>query len=291
MTAVSPDAAFTVIIPAYNEAAGLERCLASWVGGLADGEAEILVAANGCTDDTAEVARSWGVRVLDLPEPSKSAALRAADSAIKGFPRIYMDADVTTDVAVLRAMRDALATDQARLAAPRVVFRTDRSSRWVRAFYRVFERTPYVTEELGSAGIYGLSRSGRERFSEFPDLVADDLFVQSHFSRTERLRVEGAVAVEAPRTLAGLLRIRRRTVFGNRELHLSGLSGDGLYIGAKNSRRTARRLLTSLPRERRVGHLADLAVYVSVVVVARLHAKLTSSSKVWLRDESSRTTG
>lgn len=288
---MAPGPRFAVIIPAYNEAARLDRCLASWVPGLSHGEAEILVAANGCTDETADVARSWGVRVLDLPQPSKAAALRAADDAVTCFPRIYMDADVTTDVTVVRAMGEALTTDQARLAAPHVVFRTDRSSRLVRAFYRVFERTPYVTEELGSAGVYGLSRSGRERFSEFPDLVADDLFVQSHFRPAERLRVEGTVAVEAPRDLGSLLRIRRRTVSGNHELHVSGLSGEGLDIGSKNSRRTARRLLTALPRERRIGYLMDSAVYVSVVIVARFYAKLTSSSKVWLRDESSRTAG
>lgn len=58
---------------------------------------DIIVAANGCTDDTAEVAGAFGypVRVLNMPPvPSKRAALEAGDEAAKTFPRVYLDVDV-----------------------------------------------------------------------------------------------------------------------------------------------------------------------------------------------------
>ena len=50
---------------------------------------EIIVSANGCTDDTASTGHSC-VAVPELSIPSK-----AQDSAATAFPRLYVDADVT----------------------------------------------------------------------------------------------------------------------------------------------------------------------------------------------------
>ena len=41
----------------------------------AAGQLEVIVACNGCTDETAAIARGFhGVTVLELPQPSKTAA-------------------------------------------------------------------------------------------------------------------------------------------------------------------------------------------------------------------------
>ena len=56
---------------------------------------EIIVACNGCTDETARIARGFdGVTVLELEQPSKAAALNAGDAAASHWPRLYVDADV-----------------------------------------------------------------------------------------------------------------------------------------------------------------------------------------------------
>ena len=57
---------------------------------------DVIVVANGCTDDTAKVAASFGpaVRVLSIPVASKREALVAGDRAARSFPRVYVDADV-----------------------------------------------------------------------------------------------------------------------------------------------------------------------------------------------------
>ena len=86
----------SVIIPAQNEARSIGRGLASLLDGLVDDELQIVVVCNGCTDDTAEIARRFGppVEVVETPVASKSAALRRGEEIATGFPRFYVDADV-----------------------------------------------------------------------------------------------------------------------------------------------------------------------------------------------------
>ena len=62
----------SVVIPAHNEGRVIRRLLEQPVNGADLGEMDIIVVANGCTDDTAEVAASFGpaVRVLTLPVTS-----------------------------------------------------------------------------------------------------------------------------------------------------------------------------------------------------------------------------
>jgi hypothetical protein len=66
--------------------------------------------ANGCTDDTVEVAASFGpaVRVLTLPVACKQEELTAGDRAATGFPRIYVDADIELRANDVRALASAL---------------------------------------------------------------------------------------------------------------------------------------------------------------------------------------
>ena len=60
---------FTVIVPAYNEEAGLERSLRCVAAGAAEvgRPFEILVVDDGSTDHTAAVARGHGATVIQHP--------------------------------------------------------------------------------------------------------------------------------------------------------------------------------------------------------------------------------
>src|SRR5688500_5793780 len=95
---------FSLVIPAHNEAAAIQRTLAEFVQLAQGGELEVIVVSNGCTDDTATRARAVGawVRVLETPVGSKSLALNLGDHAATAFPRFYVDADVRISAESLR---------------------------------------------------------------------------------------------------------------------------------------------------------------------------------------------
>ena len=73
----------SIVIPAYNEGRVIRRCLDAIFTGLDPDEVEVVVACNGCVDDTADeaVAVGYPVKVIDLPEPGKIGALRAGSGA------------------------------------------------------------------------------------------------------------------------------------------------------------------------------------------------------------------
>ena len=80
-------------MPAFNEEAGIGGALRALTGTAGFGsDMEIVVAANGCTDRTAEIARSLGVRVVEIATPSKTAALNAADEIVTGEPQALPEA-------------------------------------------------------------------------------------------------------------------------------------------------------------------------------------------------------
>ena len=94
----------SVVIPAHNEARVIARCLDS-LRTQAGNEIEVVVAANGCTDDTAALARAHrglpNLQVVDLPEPSKARALNAGDRVVSALPELVdlLDSRDGTDVA------------------------------------------------------------------------------------------------------------------------------------------------------------------------------------------------
>ncbi|BEP13597.1 glycosyltransferase [Acidothermaceae bacterium B102] len=278
--------AFTVVIPAHDEEAVIARCLDAFVHDLAQGEARVVVAANGCHDGTVEIARRFpDVRVLDLPDPSKTAALNAADDVLVGFPRIYLDADIVVTASALRAVAAALSGPEARVAAPRIQFRLEGRPRTVRMFYAVYEQLPYVQDALIGLGFYGLSAAGRERVGRFPDITADDLYVDRMFTSAERSVVTAEVfEVEVPRTLRDLISVRVRTVRGSRDLG----QGEAEPAFASSTGETVRALAALVRRDVRL--LPAALVYTGVMVGARVKlARLDRAGHTsWERDGSTR---
>lgn len=276
----------SIIIAAHDEEAVIGRTLGRLQEAVAQGAVEVIVVCNGCTDRTFEVARGFpGVRVLDLREASKSAALRAGDRVVGPGPRIYLDADIDM---TSRAAIDTLRALRAGAVAARPPRRFDSAgAQWVvRRWYHVRRQLTSTTRALWGAGCYALSETGRARFSEFPEVTADDLFIQSFFAPEEVTIVQtDPVVVRTPRTLRALLRIRRRVY----RSHVPASARVGADGGTRESSGGALVEIWDLIRRDQV-HVLDGVIYAGVIAVARVGARLRPNVR-WERDDTSRTGG
>ncbi|MBV1779212.1 WecB/TagA/CpsF family glycosyltransferase [Paeniglutamicibacter sp. ABSL32-1] len=276
-----------VIIPAHNESSVIARTLAPLAGLAASGAIEVIVACNGCTDDTAEIARGFaGVRVLESQIPSKVAALNLADGETTVYPRLYLDADIVITPSALRMTFDYLSRPGALSARPAFEYVTAGASWPVRAFYRARRRLPATNEALWGAGAYGMSEIGRRRFDSFPDVTADDLYVDLQFSVEEKqILPTPPVQVSTPRSVASLMSVLRRNYRGQDELR----SGAGAMAEkhAPDSLRTLEQLLASVSGPFTA---VDAGIYGVLAIGGRLKARNASrmQDQRWERDESSR---
>jgi glycosyltransferase involved in cell wall biosynthesis len=258
----------SVIIPAHDEELVIERCLRTLFSDAEPGELHIVVAANGCTDRTVELAGGWPVRVLDLPVASKHLALNEGDAAARRFPRFYVDADVQVTAGALREAAAVLQEGEAKAASPTMRLDLRGCTAPVRAYYRAWRQLPYCTEDLVGSGVYGVSEAGHRHLGGFPELIADDLWFRNRFRPVDRRAVDtGSFVQQPPRDLRSLLRVRTRQVVGILEYRdRFGHFGANAGAGPTGMARLGRRLLAP-------GVLPGAPVYVAVNLLARRAAR------------------
>jgi hypothetical protein len=221
------------------------------------------------------------VKVIEISTPSKVAALNAAEEIAKGYPRLYLDADIIITASALRMVFEHLGERGALSARPAFTYDTAGASSIVRAFYRARRRLPGTNDALWGAGAYGLSQTGRARFTQFPAVVADDLFIDQLFGAQEKTVLPTIpVQVKTPRTVGSLLAILRRNYRGQQEL-----------LRQDQATSTTRSTLGQLARSISGPISAwDALVYAGMVTVARRSKKpvATGAGVFWERDDSSR---
>lgn len=277
----------SIVIPAHNEEQLLPVCLAALAGQPGIAGLEIVVVVNGSSDRSAAVAREAAATlpslvVLETPVPGKANALNLGDAQATLFPRIYLDADIELSPGTVGHLITALDTDQPRVASPAIRFDTADSDALVRHYYAVYRRLPYVASGLIGLGIYAVSEAGRRRFDTFPDLMADDLFVQRLFAPEERLTVAGEFLVRAPRRWRDLVAVRTRAARGAQELAdappIEGMDAE------TTSNASSRALVDLVRQDPRIAPSA--LAYVGITLAARLASRRSPTR--WHRDESSR---
>jgi len=97
----------SVILPAKNEAEGLQRTLPVLREHFPD--AEIIVVDDGSTDATAAIATEHGARVLSSPYPmGNGAAIKRGARAAGGDVLVFMDADGQHDPMLIARLLDKL---------------------------------------------------------------------------------------------------------------------------------------------------------------------------------------
>jgi glycosyltransferase involved in cell wall biosynthesis len=217
----------TVIIPANNEESLIGSCLTAVLASdPAPFEIEIIVVANGCTDETVAIARTftdiahrrgWGMTVLDLPEGGKLNALNAGDRIARGEMRAYLDADVTVSTPLLAQLcatldrpAPAYASGTLRITAP--------GGRVARAYARLWARVPFMRAGVPGCGLFAVNGPGRARWGAFPAIIADDAFVRLQFSPAERIGVPATYDWPIADDFASLVKVRRRQDRGVKEI-------------------------------------------------------------------------
>ncbi|UJP08894.1 glycosyltransferase [Microbacterium sp. KUDC0406] len=271
-----------VIIPAHDEAGVIARTLRSLERLRATPGVEVIVVCNGCTDDTARVARGFdGVRVDEIAQASKIAALNHGDEIATTWPRIYLDADIEVDPASIVAVFDAIAAGHVIAARPSFVYDAIGASIPVRSYYRARSRIPAPPRRLWGAGGYATGERGHARFGQFATVTADDSWFDAQFSDDEKTVVRTSpMRVRTPRDVAGLLAVLARQRRGYLELGISSHAGS-----------RGRSLLASIRGPRSA---LDVGWYTLLTVMSRRRAERAMrmrGTRDWERDGSSRESG
>jgi glycosyltransferase involved in cell wall biosynthesis len=270
----------SIVIPAHQE----ERSIAALLTALAPlaGDLDVIVVCNGCTDRTAEVARAsapWA-RVLDLPVPSKPAALDAGDAATDSFPRMYLDADVRIDAAAITRVFAAVdAGLPAAAASP--AYDTSAASWLVRSHHRFWEQLPANRRGLAGTNAMVVSREGRARFAGWPRLIGDDYFLDGLFNDVEKTRVPDAfVTRPASRRFWDCVSRKARIHQGNREVRAAGLRPNHEGGGVEGTRSIL---------GRNPAAVIDLPAYLLITASTRALSwwrRRRGTAGIWFRDGS-----
>ena len=100
----------TILMPCLNESETLATCIMKAKAYLERSgvDGEVLIADNGSTDGSQEIARSLGARVVDVAQKGYGAALLGGIAAARGKYTIMGDADDSYDFSSLQVFVDKL---------------------------------------------------------------------------------------------------------------------------------------------------------------------------------------
>ena len=218
----------TVVVPAYNEAVGIERAVRSLAGSDYP-DLEVIVVDDGSTDDTANVVAalvSERVRLVRQDNAGKAAALNTGIGLSSGDVVVMVDGDTVFEPATVRRLVRPLADERVGAVSgnTKVGNRGGLIGRWQhieyvsgfnldRRMYEVLQCTPTVPGAIGAFRRDVLAEVG----GVSGDTLAEDTDLTLAIGRTGRRVVyaEDARAwTEAPSTLGGLWRQRYRWSFG-----------------------------------------------------------------------------
>jgi glycosyltransferase involved in cell wall biosynthesis len=276
----------TVIVPAHNESSVIEACLDSIVN--QHGIEHIIVACNGCTDDTVEIVQTKypSVVCLNIAMPSKTNALNVAEQKAQElgitYPIFYIDADTQLSKNAIQQITSAMRNSTIHLAAPTPIIDTSRSTWLVKTYYNVWTSLPYIKEGVIATCSFIVSEKGRKRFDKFADVIGDDNFIRCHFKNEEISNIDGAeIYIAAPKDIFSLIKIKTRSRLGNMELIAQNRR---LIVENKNYGHVMKNRLLSK-------YFFSTSIYILIALLIRIRANLQFKNikdYQWEKDISSR---
>jgi cellulose synthase/poly-beta-1,6-N-acetylglucosamine synthase-like glycosyltransferase/peptidoglycan/xylan/chitin deacetylase (PgdA/CDA1 family) len=246
--------AVAVIVPAYNEAVGIERAVRSLAASDYP-DFEVVVVDDGSTDGTADIAEGLalnGVRVLRKENGGKASALNAGIARTEAPVVVMVDGDTIFEPDALRRLVQRLGDPEVGAVSGNTKVGNRRSllGRWQhieyvtgfnldRRMYEVLQCTPTIPGAIGAFRRDALEEVGGVSGAT----LAEDTDLTLAIGRTGRRVVfaEDARAwTEAPSSLGDLWRQRYRWSYGTMQ---------AIW-------KHKRALVTRDPRQRRIGRLA-----------------------------------
>jgi glycosyltransferase involved in cell wall biosynthesis len=195
---------FSVVIPAFNEAAYLPRLLHSieiarsnYSGG--SGAIEVIVADNDSTDDTAEVAKSYGAAVVRVELRRIAAARNSGGHAATGEIICFIDADSAVHPQTFDAI--ARAVDSGRYVAGATGVVLERKSLGLLITYCL--AMPLVWLTSMDTGVIFCRREDFEAVGGYDEgrLYAEDLMFLVALRRLGRKRGQRLIRVKGVKAL------------------------------------------------------------------------------------------
>lgn len=286
-----------MIIAAHNEATGIERCLRSVFSDKVPGLV-VTVVPNACRDETADRARGIAVPpeakllVFETEVAGKTNAFNLAERKLKDlgldyFPRLFLDGDIELAAGSIRALLAATDAPGPRIASATPVFDTTGCSIVSRLLYVAARFNPYHTEGApNGSGTYCVNVEGRARWGEFPDVIADDAYVERQFAPTQRETVATASArVRVPRNMRAVRGVAARNRLGMAELDAIGVPAVSVRSSSSTLRVMARRMLPN------PGLWPAFVVFIASRLIKRIDSRRVSKlprQARWQQDQSTR---
>jgi hypothetical protein len=255
----------TFIIPVRNDAARLRRCLESVSANtLTAGRISIVVADNGSTDGSPDVAQAAGARVLHLPGLPVAALRNQAAAIADGEVLAFVDADHEIAADWCEAALEALG--DAGVGAVGAPCHPPRDANWVQAAYDRFRARPVAPADIEWLGAGNMAM----RASAFDAVGGFDTTLETceDVDLCNRLRRAGHRIRYEPRMF--------NIHFGDPSSLRAVFMGE-LWRGRDNARVTLRGPLT-------LRALPSLLVPVGnlVLVVAAITATVVTRQPAWL---------
>jgi hypothetical protein len=184
----------SVIIPALNEAATIENTLSALNG---IDHLEVIVVDGGSTDETVDLARRQGAKVLQT-QPGKARQMNCGAAAASGEVLVFLHADTRLPDNFNRLILAAL--EQTGVAAGAFRLAIDSRAAGIRFIERVADmRSRYLQLPYGDQALF-MKKSIFDAIGGFADVpIMEDFILACHLRRKGRIAILPAAVITSPR--------------------------------------------------------------------------------------------